>query len=104
MRYSTKIELMELTTLEDNQGGYEELLTNTGTYYAHISELNMEVSEKLFGKVSTTALQCIINNVLELKNNGNTFFSINGRKYDLIKSKVFRGKTHIYLEVMYNEH
>lgn len=103
MRFDTRIELMELTTLEDNQGGYEELLTNTGTYYAHISELNMEVSEKLFGKVSTTALQCIINNVLELKNNGSTFFNINGRKYDLIKSKVFRNKTHIYLEIMENE-
>ena len=103
MRYDTKIELMELTTLDDGHGGYEKLLSNVGTYYAHISELNMEISEKLFGKVSTTALQCVINNVVELKNNASTYFRINGRKYDLVKSKVFRNKTHLYLEVMDNE-
>lgn len=103
MRYDSKIELMKLTTLPDNQGGYEEFLTNVNAYYAHISELNMEISEKLFGKISTTALQCIINNVLDLENNAETYFQINGRKYDLIKSKVFRNKTHLYLEVMDNE-
>lgn len=103
MRFDTRIELMELTTIEDNQGGYEELLSNTATYYAHVSDLNMEVSEKLFGKVSTTALQCIVNNTLDLENNAETYFQINGRKYDLVKSKVFRNKTHIYLEVMDNE-
>ena len=84
-------------------GGYEEFLQVTDTYYANTSAMNMELSERLFGKISMTAINCVINNELNLDNNAETFFAINGRKYDLIKSKTFRGKTHLYLEVMDNE-
>ena len=103
MRYDTKVELMELTVMNDGQGGYEEFLQVTDTYYANTSAMNMELSERLFGKISMTAINCVINNELNLDNNAETFFAINGRKYDLIKSKTFRGKTHLYLEVMDNE-
>ena len=103
MRYDTKVELMNLAIIDDEQGGYEEILTVSDTYWANLSDINMEVSQQLFGRVSTTAINCVIYAVLDLDNNADTIFRINGKKYDLVKSKVFRNKTHLYLEVMDNE-
>lgn len=103
MRYDKKLQLMKLTVLDDGQGGYEELLEVIDTYYVQTSDLNMEVSLKLFGKVSTTAVNCVVNAVLDLENNGDTTFLLDGKKYGLVKSKVFRNKTHLYLEIMDNE-
>ena len=103
MRYDRELQLMKLTTIDDGQGGYNELLEVSDTYYAHTSDLNMEVSLKLFGKVSTTAINCVVNAVLDLDNNGDTTFLLDGKKYGLVKCKVFRTKTHLYLEIMDNE-
>ena len=103
MRYDTKVELMELTIVEDGQGGYEEYLKVADTFYANTSAMNIELSEKLFGKISMTAINCVINNVLELDNNADTIFFIDGKKFGLVRSKTFRNKTHLYLEIMDNE-
>ena len=103
MRYDTKLELMKLTMLDDGQGGYEEFLEVDKVYYANVSAMNMELSEKLFGKVSMTAINGVVNDILDLSNNADTTFYIDGKKYGLVKFKVFRGKTHLYLEIMDNE-
>jgi hypothetical protein len=50
-----------------------------------------------------TAINCVINNVLELDNNADTIFYIDGKKFGLVRSKTFRNKTHLYLEIMDNE-
>jgi hypothetical protein len=103
MRYDKELKLMKLTTIEDGQGGYEEFLEVSDTHYANTSAMNMEVSEKLFGKVSTTAINCVVNAILDLDNNGDTTFLLEGKKYGLVKFKTFRNKTHLYLEIMDNE-
>ena len=103
MQYNTKLELLKLTTVEDGQGGYSEQLEVEKVYYANKSAMNMELSEKLFGKVSLSAINVVINNVLDVPNNASVFFRIDNKKYDLVKSKVFRNKTHLYLEVIDNE-
>ena len=103
MRYDKKLQLMKLTIIEDGQGGYEEFLDVYDTYYANVSAMNMELSEKLFGKVSMTAINCVVNTVLDLTNNADTTFLLEGKKYGLARFKIFRNKTHLYLEIMDNE-
>lgn len=103
MRYDTKVELMKLTVVEDGQGGYEELLEVDDTYWANKSSMNMEVSRQLFGKVSTTALNCVVNAIIDLENNADSTFCIDGKKYGLVTFKQYRNKTHLYLEIMDNE-
>ena len=103
MRYDTQLKLMTLTTMEDGQGGYTEVLDVDKILYCHKSDMNMELSEKLFGKVSITAIHCVVNEILNLKNNADTTFYIDDRKYGLVRYKIFRNKTHLYLEVMDNE-
>lgn len=103
MRYDTKVELMKLTVVEDGQGGYEELLEVADTYFANKSTMNMEVSRQLFGKVSTTALNCVVNAIIDLENNADSTFYVDGKKYGLVTFKQYRNKTHLYLEIMDNE-
>lgn len=102
MRYDTKAELLELVRIDDEQGGYEEHLELIDSFYVNKSNLSFEVTEKLFGKVSTTALNCIVNKKLTLSNNASALVLIEGRKYDIVTYKSYRNKTHLYLEVMDN--
>lgn len=104
MRYDTKAELLELVRVEDGLGGYDEHFELVDSFYVNKSNLGFEVSEKLFGKVSTTALNCVINKKLSFKNNADVYVIIEGRKYDIVTYKSYRNKTHLYLEVMDNEH
>lgn len=104
MRYDTKAELLELVKVEDGLGGYGEHFELLESFYVNKSNLSFELAEKLFGKVSMTALNCVVNKKLSFKNNADVYVVIEGRKYDIVTYKSYRNKTHLYLEVMDNEH
>lgn len=102
MRYSVKADILELIKVDDGLGGYAKQLEPLDSVLVNKSNLSFEVSEKLMGRVSTTALNCVVNKKLSFSNNANIKVVIEGKKYNLVTFKQYRNKTHLYLEVADN--
>lgn len=102
MRYDTKIEIFNLTKIDDGLGGFSKQFELLDTVLANVSPISFEVSEKLFGKVSMTALSCIINKKISFTNNADIKVIVNEKRYSLVTFKNFRNKTLFYLEVADN--
>lgn len=103
MRYDTKAQLARLAMIEDGLGGYEKGLEIIDTFYVNKSSLSFEVTKELFGRISTTALNCVVNKKLEFENNADTYVKIDGQMYGVVICKNYRNKTHLYLEITNNK-
>lgn len=103
MRFDKKIDILQKVKLQDGIGGYKHDYEFQQSVLANVSPLKREISKEIFGQVSLTAINVVINKELELDEIRECLFVYKNKKYSDIESRVHRHKTYLFLEVLGNE-
>ena len=95
MRFNKEISLFILEDMEDGLGGHSQSEKFICSKYAHVEELSLETTIKIYGEAITQNIKVIILGDMQKIDK----IKIDNIKYKVISQRKIKNKTSFFLEV-----
>ena len=95
MRFNKEISLFILEDIEDGLGGHSQSEKFICSKYAHVEELSLETTIKIYGEAITQNIKVIILGDMQKIDK----IKIDNIKYKVISQRKIKNKTSFFLEV-----
>lgn len=105
MRFDKVIELINIITIGDGQGGRTEGENTISRFNANIQELSVETTMKIYGEATTDTIKATILGKIVYDNDKSKKikFKYNNKYYKIVSKRFVKNKTCYLLEVIDND-